>query len=273
MALGFKLYNLRVLINVAIEAINSQLSILLPREKMDIVYGRNPVLEALRGRRKVKEIRIVESKSAVIKEIADLAKERNIPVKLTSRAGLDRLTLGGLHQGIAAQVASYEFTPLALFLAALEDKPTALVLLLDGITDPQNLGSIIRTAECCGAGGIIIPKARTAPITPAVAKASAGALEHVTMVQANLADAAERLKNDGFWLVGAEAGTGLTLWEFDWPAKIAIVLGGEGSGISQLMKKKCDYLVGIPIYGRIPSLNVSASAAVILYEFARSQLR
>lgn len=238
---------------------------------MDIVYGRNPVLEALKGRRRVEEILLADHQAPIIDRIVRLAAKKEIPVTKSTSEKLNQLSFGGVHQGVVAKVSAFEFQTAAKLIADLKAEDKAIVLLLDGITDPQNLGAIMRVAEIFTVDAIIIPPTRTAAITPVVAKASAGAVEHLTIVQANLSGVAARLKKVGFWLIGAEAGADNPIWDFDWPPKTVLVLGSEGRGLSRLMRANCDYLVSIPMFGHVSSLNVSVSAGILVYEFARNR--
>ena len=235
----------------------------------DYVYGRKPVLEALKGRRQVKEIWLAGTGAPIVKEIIKASKRQNIIIKQATKYELDKLTPGAVHQGIVAKVTVFQFLDMPKLISRLNERKKSLVVILDGITDPRNLGSLMRSALCFDVDAIIIPKARSAPITPAVAKTSAGAVEHLNVAKANLAQAASLLKNNDFWLVGADVTAEEDVWDFKWPLKTALVLGSEGKGLSVLVKQKCDFLINIPISGRLDSLNVAVAGGILLNEYCR----
>ena len=203
--------------------------------------------------------------------MVDKARDREIRVESKKRKELDEITAGGAHQGVVAVAEPFKTFVVGDLIDKTSEEDISVVLLLDGITDPQNLGSIIRSAEIFGASGVVIPKARSATISPAAWKASAGAIEHIPIVKANLTDAGRQLKDNGFWLIGAEGDLGKDVDEFEWPKKAAIVLGSEGSGLTRLVKKECDFLVKIPMFGKVASLNVSVSAGILLHEYRRKK--
>ncbi len=203
--------------------------------------------------------------------MVDKARDREIRVESKKRKELDEITAGGAHQGVVAVAEPFKTFVVGDLIDKTSEEDISVVLLLDGITDPQNLGSIIRSAEIFGASGVVIPKARSATISPAAWKASAGAIEHIPIVKANLTDAGRQLKDNGFWLIGAEGDLGQDVDEFEWPKKAAIVLGSEGSGLTRLVKKECDFLVKIPMFGKVASLNVSVSAGILLHECRRKK--
>jgi 23S rRNA (guanosine2251-2'-O)-methyltransferase len=221
-----------------------------------ILYGSNPVLEALRGRRPVLRVWAADDRLAA----AARALGAPEPVSLLSAAELERLCGSPGHQGLVCEAAPYPYADAATLLAA-ED---AVVVALDQVQDPQNLGAVCRSAECAGAAGVVLPERRAADVTPAVCKASAGAVEHLPVARVrNLADYLAAAKREGAWVYGA----------VDWSGRVVIVLGSEGSGIRPRVRAACDELVAMPVRGRIGSLNVSAAAAVLLYEAARSPAR
>ena len=237
------------------------------------VIGRNAVRELLRSGRAVDKL-LVQSgpREGALVPLVGEALERGIPVVETERRKLDALAGGAPHQGIIALAAEKEYCSLEDILAiAAERGEQPLIVVADGISDPYNLGAVIRCAEGCGAHGLIIPKRHAAGLTPVVSKASAGAIEHLAIAKVpNIAAAVDKLKEAGVWVYAAEAG-GSDLRETDMNRAVAIVLGSEGSGVSELVRKKCDYLISIPMYGKVNSFNVSCAAAVLLCEAAHQQ--
>ena len=215
----------------------------------EIVYGRRPVAEAKRGRRRVRRVWT----SAEID-----------PSELTRLAGSPN------HQGVVAEVDPYPYAE----AAALLEPPEALVVALDQVQDPHNLGAVCRSAEAAGATGVVIPARRSASITPAACKASAGAVEHLPVARVqNLADWLARAKDAGAWNYGAEAGAEAPYTQTDLTGKVVLVLGSEGKGLRRLVAERCDALVSIPVRGRVASLNVSAAAAAVLFEAVRQRGR
>lgn len=233
-----------------------------------VIVGRNAVLELLKSGRSIDKLLVKEGElEGSAKLIVAEAAARGIPVVHTERAGLDRICGGLNHQGVIAYAAAKEYVSIDDILAtAAERGEPPFVLVLDGIEDPHNLGAIIRTAECAGVHGVIIPKRRSATLSAAVEKTSAGALEYMAIARVpNLTAAVEELKEKGLWVYAAEAG-GQPLHSTSMTGPVAVVMGGEGTGVSQLLRSKCDFTVSVPLCGRINSLNVSAAAAVVLYE-------
>ncbi len=241
----------------------------------EIIYGINPVLEALKSeRRALNKIILVEGKEGGgVHAIRQLAREKGIPVQGSPRDALDRLAGTGHHQGVVAFTAASSYSTWEeLMDRARAAGGKAVVLILDSIEDPQNLGSLIRTAEACGVQGVILPKDRAAGITPAVVKASAGAVAHLPVVRVtNLASTLEELKKEGFWIVGADSRAEKSLYEMKFDMKIGLVIGSEGKGIRPLLLKKCDFTVSIPMRGKVSSLNAAMAGAVILFEILRQQ--
>ena len=239
----------------------------------EVVAGRNAVRELLRSGRAIDKIFLQKSedRSGSILMLLREALERKIPVVEAEKAKLDALSGGIPHQGIAALVAETEYVSVEEILQIANDRGEAPFLVLcDGVTDPYNLGAIIRSAECCGAHGVVIPKRRSAGVNAVVAKASAGAVEHMAIAKVtNLTAAIETLKESGVWVFAAEAG-GQNIYKTDFAGPCAIVLGSEGNGVSPLVKKTCDAIVSIPLYGKINSFNVSAAAAILLAEVAKA---
>ena len=244
-------------------------------DKTDKLFGINPVTEALRAGRSVQRLLIVEQRKSDrdIQEIIRLAKGRGIEVRMTTRDALNREAPNALHQGVLAIAAAREYVTLDDILRIPAQKgQVPLFLILDGVEDPRNLGAILRTADVAGVHGVIIPERRAAGLTETVAKAAAGALEYVPVVKVvNIVNTLEDLKKAGVWITGAEAGGDMVYWDADFVRPTAIVLGGEGKGVRRLVREHCDYLVSLPLMGRINSLNVSVAAGALLYEALRQR--
>lgn len=237
----------------------------------DVVAGRNAVLELLKTGRDVDKLYVRRGeRTGSLSVIVATALNRKIPVVEVDGAKLDELTGAANHQGVAASAAAVQYAELDDVFALAEsrgEKP--FIAIADGIEDPQNLGALIRCAEVAGAHGVIIGKRRAVGLTGAVEKASAGAVEHIPVVKvANITAALDELKTRGVWIFAAEAG-GTPYYKADMRGASAFVFGGEGGGISRLVRERSDFLVSIPMYGLVTSLNVSAAAAVILCEAAR----
>ena len=239
--------------------------------KENIIVGRNPVTEALRSGREIDKL-MVSSEEGSMKKILALAKERRIPVMKVEKSAIDRIAEGKAHQGVAAYVSAYAYAELEdIFRIAEERGEDPFIIILDNLEDPHNLGAIMRTAECAGAHGIIIPKRRACGLTDVVAKASAGAIEYMPCVKVtNIAQAIEELKERSIWVAACDMG-GQEYYKADLKGKLAVVIGSEGSGISRLVKEKCDFVVSMPMVGRITSLNASNAAAVIIYEVRKQR--
>ncbi len=242
------------------------------------IYGLIPVLEALRSaQRPLQQITIAEgARHERLKELLDLARLARIPLHRAPRLALDRALPGLTHQGVMARTAASGYCDTEELLERLaamvnsEHKPLALGL--DAIEDPRNLGAILRTAECAGVDGVFIPERRAVGLTATVAKAAAGALEHVAVARVtNLVQLIERLKQLNIWVVGATGDASLNYTEWDWNSPSALFLGNEGAGLHRLVREHCDALVRIPLRGRIESLNVSVAAGVVLYEALRQR--
>ncbi|MFO7296201.1 MAG: 23S rRNA (guanosine(2251)-2'-O)-methyltransferase RlmB [Caldicoprobacter sp.] len=237
------------------------------------VEGRNPVIEALRAGKTIEKILVAKgSREGAVRDILRMARERGIVVQEVDRKRLDSMSQTGAHQGIIALVVPYTYVSVEDILErARRTNEPPFVVVLDCIEDPHNLGAIIRTAECCGVHGIIIPKRKAVGITPTVVKASAGAVAYVPVAKVtNVASTLELLKEQGLWVVGAEAqATPYNVQDMKGP--IALVIGSEGKGLRRLVKEKCDYLVGIPMKGKINSLNASVAAAILMYEVLRQR--
>jgi len=235
------------------------------------------VREAIRSDRSIDRILVSKEQDASLREVLGYARERNLIIREVDRAELDELCMPfghngkpGNHQGIVAQVPGVEYSTIDDMLAlAKERNEDPFIIVLDEILDPNNLGSIIRSAECAGAHGVIIKKRRAASVTPAVVKASAGAVEYVKVArETNLSTALEKLKDAGLWVAGAVM-DGTPMTQVDLKGPLALVIGNEGDGITKLVKKHCDYQVAIPLYGQIGSLNAAVAAAVLMFEKKR----
>jgi 23S rRNA (guanosine2251-2'-O)-methyltransferase len=244
------------------------------------LYGVAPILEALRaGKRSVEHILLNEGvHTHRLRELLELARQLNVPVRRAARAEFSRAAQGAgvNHQGIIATVASARYADaeelLDTLTARVGTSAPPLALVLDGVEDPRNLGAILRTAECAGAHGIFIPERRAVGLTETVAKAAAGALEHIAVARAvNMARLIEELKRRGIWTVGTSGDAGMEYTEWDYRQPCALVLGGEGAGLHRLVRERCDVLVRIPLRGRTESLNVSVAAGIVLYEALRQR--
>ncbi len=241
-----------------------------------LVYGVRPVEEALRAKR-VQALFVADGieddKQGAAQGVLAAAKLAGVQPVAHSRAALDELCKGGVHQGVVAVTGEYPYASVEQILVAAEKagRP-ALVLVLDGVQDPQNLGALVRTAHVVGADGIIIPRDRAVAITPSVVKASAGATEHARIaLVTNVARTLEELKESKLWVCGAVAEGGVAPWKIDMKVPLALVLGAEGKGIRPLVLRGCDLLVRIPMVGKVASLNVGAAGAMLMYETARQR--
>ena len=239
---------------------------------MDVIYGRNPVLEALRAHRPARRLVIADGirADARIREILELAGVAGVRVETSPRRRLDDIAHTEHHQGIAGYFHSR--VPLHLDELLRHAAAPALLLALDGIQDPQNLGAIVRSAEACSVDGVVIARRHAASLTGAAAKASAGAIEHVRMSTVpNLALALDRMAAAGLARVGLDVGATMRYDAFDFTQPVALIVGAEGRGLHQLTRMHCDALVALPMLGRVASLNAGAAAAVLLYEVQRQR--
>ena len=237
------------------------------------VVGRQPVLEALRSGQEINKIMLAKGqRQGSIREILAVAREQGIVVQEVERTVLDKLSDGTNHQGVLAQLAQIRYWELTELLAKPRDPNWApFLILLDGIQDPHNLGSIIRSCEALGADGVVIPKRRAVGVTSTVMKSSAGAANHVPICRVgNLVSSIEQLKEAGYWIIGA-AMAGEPCYTQDLTGPVALVIGNEGSGISRLVKEKCDFLSSIPMRGQINSLNASVAASLLMFEVVRQR--
>lgn len=237
----------------------------------ELLTGRHPVASALDSNRPINKVLVAEGAAqSRVQHIVAKAREKGIVVQFVPRSRLDALT-DGVHQGVAAYVAPYEYVDLADITSRTTGQPP-LVVVLDGIHDPHNLGAIIRTAEAAGAQGVVIGKHRAAPVTETVAKAAAGALEHLPVARvANIVQALQQLKDEGYWLVGTTTAAENRLSDVDYRGKTVVVVGAEATGLHRLVEENCDFLVSIPILGHVQSLNASVASGVVLYEVVRQR--
>ena len=235
--------------------------------------GRNAVLEVLKSGRDIEKIIIQKGNDeGTVRRIAGMAKERGIVVQEAARQKLDEMSQTKNHQGVIAIVSEHEYAEVDDILrSAAEKGEKPFIIILDNITDPHNLGAVIRTAECAGAHGVIIPKRRSVGLTAVVGKTSAGALEYMPVARVtNIARTIEELKKQGVWVACADM-DGEDYYDASLDGAIALVIGSEGEGVSRLVKEKCDFTVSIPMYGKISSLNASVAGALLMYEVVRQR--
>lgn len=239
----------------------------------EYIIGRNPVLEALRSERDINKIWISEgSQKGSMLPLIGIAKEKKVFVQIVPKKKIDQM-VEGIHQGVVAQVAAYDYVELDdLFAKAAERDEAPFFMILDEVEDPHNLGSIMRTADAVGAHGIIIPKRRAVGLTATVAKASTGAIEYIPVARVtNLSRAVEELKERGVWIVGTDAKGSDDYRNMDGKMPIGLVIGSEGKGMARLMKEKCDFLISLPMAGKVTSLNASVAAGLLMYEVYRKR--
>ncbi|HHT50755.1 MAG TPA: 23S rRNA (guanosine(2251)-2'-O)-methyltransferase RlmB [Eubacteriaceae bacterium] len=239
------------------------------------IEGRNPVKEALKSGRTIEKILVSKGElSGSIGEILGIARDKKIIIQKVDRKKLDEISLTHSHQGIIAIGSAHNYVEVEDILKrAKEKQEDGFIIILDEITDPHNLGSILRTADACGAHGIIIPKRRSVGLTPIVAKSSAGAIEYMPVAKVtNIGQTIEQLKKEGYWVAGAEVSAEEYYFEADLIGPIALVIGSEGKGVSRLIKEKCDFLLKIPMMGNVSSLNAAIAAAIIMYEVRRQRI-
>ncbi|MDP4152172.1 MAG: 23S rRNA (guanosine(2251)-2'-O)-methyltransferase RlmB [Bacillota bacterium] len=239
-----------------------------------IIAGRNPVLEALKSKRPPEKIFVARGeREGSIVRIISLARELKIPVQEADRVKLDHLAGISAHQGVVAYIQQKEYVEVKDILESAKEKgESPFVVIADEITDPHNLGAIIRTAEAAGAHGVIISKNRSTGITAAVVKASAGAVIHMPVAKvSNIAETIESLKKEGLWIYGADAEGTSNLFETNLSGSVGIVVGSEGEGLGRLVKERCDFLLSIPMAGKVNSLNASVAAGILMYEVVRQK--
>lgn len=246
-----------------------------PAPAEDMIEGRNAVTEAIRSGRTINKVFLADGDTdRALGRLAAMAKEAGAVVVRIDRRKLNEMSQTGAHQGIMASVAVHDYATIDDILAAAEAKGEApLIVLCDELSDPHNLGAILRTAECAGAHGVIIPKRRSAGLTSVVAKTSAGAVSYLPVARVpNLPALLKELKEQGVWVFGTAAGGTTDLYHADLKGPAAIVIGSEGEGMSRLVEENCDFLVSIPMKGGLNSLNASAAAAILLYEAVRQRM-
>ncbi|MBR4057749.1 MAG: 23S rRNA (guanosine(2251)-2'-O)-methyltransferase RlmB [Oscillospiraceae bacterium] len=244
------------------------------KDREDVIEGRNAVTEALRAGRAIDKLYIAKGETdKTLAFLASKARAAGVVVVEADRRKLDSMSVTQAHQGVVALAAVREYVSIADILSiARERGEDPFVVACDEVSDPHNLGAILRTAECAGAHGVIIPKRRSAGLTATVDKASAGAAEHMAVARVpNMAAALRELKDEGLWIYGTAAEGTSPLWKTDFTGPLCLVIGSEGEGMSRIVTEQCDFLVSIPMQGRISSLNASASAAIVLYEVLRAR--
>lgn len=240
----------------------------------DQLEGRNAVLEALKENREILEIFMLSTaKEGALQKIQQSANTRRIPIKPVDRRLMDQMSRTGHHQGVIAVIPEYQYVLLDEVIARGRKTKDPLLVVLDGIEDPHNLGSVLRSAEVFGATGVVIPKRRAVGVTSTVAKVASGALEHMPVVQvSNLTEAIKRLKKEGYWVAGGVGESDSKVMDQSLTGPLVLVIGSEGKGISRLVREQCDYLVRIPMAGQTGSLNASVATGVLLYEIFRQRL-
>lgn len=241
---------------------------------MSEIIGRQPVLEVLKSQQSINKLLLAKGeRKGTIFEILKLAKEKRVPIQQVEKKYLDKMFPGKNHQGVVAYVSVTDYVDWQDLLArARERKEEPLLIILDEIEDPHNLGAILRTVDAVGAHGVIIPKRRAVGLTEGVAKASAGAVNYVPVARvANIAQILEALKKEGLWIVGTSL-KGENLYKQNLQGPLAIVIGNESKGLSRLVEEKCDFLISIPMQGEINSLNASVATGIVLYEILRQRM-
>lgn len=234
----------------------------------DMVAGRNAVMEALKGSRSVNKLMIANgSTEGSIKEIIAVAKEKSVNIQYWDRSKLDSIARGIRHQGVLAQVAPVQYAELEDILQVAKDRnEPPFIVLLDELEDPHNLGAILRTADAAGVHGVLIPKHRSCPLSATVAKTSAGAVEHVPVARVgNLVQTIKKLKQEGLWVAAADM-DGKDYYDTDLTGPLLLIIGSEGQGVGRLVKEQCDFVVRIPMVGKINSLNASVAGSILMYE-------
>lgn len=239
----------------------------------DIIYGRNPILEAINAGHEINKLLVLEgSKDKNLQKVINAARDKKILIQFVERKLMDKISEGENHQGVIAYVSPYHYYELEeLIQLAKEKNEEPLLIICDEITDPHNLGSIIRTANAVGAHGVIIPKRRSAAINQTVVKTSCGAVEYVPVARVtNITQAIKQLQNLGIWVVGTDMDAPL-YYEANLTGNIAIVIGNEGEGISRLVKESCDLMVSLPMLGQVSSLNAAVAGSIVMYEAIRQR--
>ncbi|WP_273451502.1 23S rRNA (guanosine(2251)-2'-O)-methyltransferase RlmB [Streptococcus ferus] len=240
-------------------------------EKTDIVYGVHAVIESLETDRGNKLYLQDDLRGKNVEQIKDLARKKKVSISWTSKKKLTEMVSGAVHQGFVLRVAEFAYSDLEVILTKADKEENPLILVLDGLNDPHNFGSILRTADATNVTGVIIPKHRAVGVTPVVSKTATGAAAHVPIARTtNLSQTIEKLKAEGFWVFGTDmAGTPATQWNTS--GKLALIIGNEGKGISPNIKKQVDEMITIPMNGHVQSLNASVAAAILMYEVFRNR--
>jgi len=240
-------------------------------QQTSIISGRNPVIEALKAGREIEKLHILKGTEGSIKKITGMAKEKGIPIFYEEKQAIERMTSGN-HQGVVAIVSAHSYCEMEDIIELAKKRgEDPFVIILDGVEDPHNLGAIIRTAEAAGVHGVIIPKRRAVGITQTVVKASAGATEYMLCAKvSNIVQSIEKLQDMGLW-IGAACVGGTTYHDANLKGAIGLVIGGEGDGVSKLVKEKSDFVLSIDMKGKINSLNASNAAAILMYEVRRQR--
>lgn len=238
----------------------------------NLIFGRNSVIEALEASRKLEKVLVLDGGTGSLRKIIGLAKASKVRVEFVDRKTLDRLSGGANHQGVVAKGQVFEYSNVdSICEAAATNGEDPFILILDGIEDPHNLGAILRTGECAGVHGVIIPERRAASVDSVAMKVAAGAAEYVKVARVkNLSRTLDELKNKGVWIVGLDM-NGELYYEQNLKGPIALVVGNEGKGISRLVKEKCDYMISVPLKGKVSSLNASNAVAVAVYATLRQR--
>lgn len=238
----------------------------------EIITGRNSVFESIKSGRKIEKITVAKGTEGAVRRIVSVANQKGIPLYYSERSMLDRIAGGENHQGVVAVVSDYVYKNVEdMIEKARERNEDPFLVILDGIEDPHNLGAIMRTAECAGVHGIIIPKRRSVSVNDTVFRTSAGAAGYIMCARVtNLVRTIKDLKKNGIWIAACDM-DGNAIYENDMKGPIAIVIGGEGSGISKLVKENCDFAISIPMKGSLNSLNASNAAAIMIYEIVRQR--
>lgn len=242
------------------------------KEQMDIVYGVHAVAEALQANTGNKLYIQEDLRGKNVEKMKELAAEKKVSISWTPKKSLSAMTGGAVHQGFVLRVSEFAYTELLVLLEKAQEEDNPLILILDGLTDPHNFGSILRTADATKVAGIIIPKHRSVGVTPVVAKTSTGAVEHVPIARVtNLSQTLDKLKEAGFWIFGTDM-NGTPSHKWNTAGKVALIIGNEGKGISANLKKQVDEMITIPMAGHVQSLNASVAAAILMYEVFRHKI-
>lgn len=242
------------------------------KEQMDIVYGVHAVAEALQANTGNKLYIQEDLRGKNVEKMKELAAEKKVSISWTPKKSLSDMTGGAVHQGFVLRVSEFAYTELIDLLEKAQEEDNPLILILDGLTDPHNFGSILRTADATKVAGIIIPKHRSVGVTPVVAKTSTGAVEHVPIARVtNLSQTLDKLKEAGFWIFGTDM-NGTPSHKWNTAGKVALIIGNEGKGISANLKKQVDEMITIPMAGHVQSLNASVAAAILMYEVFRHKI-